>query len=577
VTAIGRAVAAGATANLAVGTLFAWSLVAEQAAADVGATGTTTSAVFATAIVTFTVALLVVGRLDPQPAPRFVLVAAAAVAGSGLGLAAVSQHPVTLWCGVGLLFGAANGLAYGVATEVAARAPAARRGAVTGVVVAAYAAGPILLGVVGPRLVAVAGWRACLGGLAVVVTVLLLVAAGLAPGDRHRHRHRWDESAGSAAEPFGRGTVLLLWLVFAGGVAPALLVFAHALQLAAARGLGPGSFPTDVDVIAVCPKGMGKSVRALYVQGTEINGAGINASFAIHQDVSGKATDRALGWSVALGAPYTFQTTLESEYRSDIAGERGILLGAVHGIVESLFRRYVAEGADDREAFVRSVESITGPISRTISHDGIIGVYQALGASGREVFARAYSAAYPVGREVFAEIYDEVASGNEINSVVLAGNRLDQFPMGAIDSTGMWSVGQKVRADRVDQLATIDPFTAGVYCGVMMGQIDHLLAAGHPYSEVANESVIESVDSLNPYMHARGVAYMVDNCSVTARLGSRKWAPRFDYLLSQQAYPALGPDRTVDMSPFHAFEGHMIHDVLRTCAGLRPEVDIFVQ
>lgn len=338
-----------------------------------------------------------------------------------------------------------------------------------------------------------------------------------------------------------------------------------------------GSFPTDVDVIAVCPKGMGKSVRALYVQGTEINGAGINASFAIHQDVSGKATDRALGWSVALGAPYTFQTTLESEYRSDIAGERGILLGAVHGIVESLFRRYVAEGADDREAFVRSVESITGPISRTTSHDGIIGVYQALGASGREVFARAYSAAYPVGREVFAEIYDEVASGNEINSVVLAGNRLDQFPMGAIDSTGMWSVGQKVRADRVEQLATIDPFTAGVYCGVMMGQIDHLLAAGHPYSEVANESVIESVDSLNPYMHARGVAYMVDNCSVTARLGSRKWAPRFDYLLSQQAYPALGPDRTVDMSPFHAFEGHMIHDVLRTCAGLRPEVDIFVQ
>jgi len=250
VTAIGRAVAAGATANLAVGTLFAWSLVAEQAAADVGATGTTTSAVFATAIVTFTVALLVVGRLDPQPAPRFVLVAAAAAAGSGLGLAAVSQHPVTLWCGVGLLFGAANGLAYGVAAGVAARAPVARRGAVTGVVVAAYAAGPILLGVVGPRLVAVAGWRACLGGLAVVVTVLLLVAAGLAPGDRHRHRHRWDESAGSAAEPFGRGTVLLLWLVFAGGVAPALLVFAHALQLAVARGLGPGASGIAVSALA---------------------------------------------------------------------------------------------------------------------------------------------------------------------------------------------------------------------------------------------------------------------------------------------------------------------------------------
>lgn len=108
---------------------------------------------------------------------------------------------------MGLLFGAANGLAYGVAAGVAARAPAARRGAVTVVVVAAYAAGPILLGAVGPRLVAVAGWRACLGGLAVAVTVLLLVAAGLAPGDQHRHRR--DENDGSAAKPFGRGGLVV--------------------------------------------------------------------------------------------------------------------------------------------------------------------------------------------------------------------------------------------------------------------------------------------------------------------------------------------------------------------------------
>ncbi|UZJ26857.1 MFS transporter (plasmid) [Rhodococcus antarcticus] len=247
-TATGRTVAAGATANLAVGTLFAWSLVAEQAAADVGATGAVTSAVFATAIATFAVTLLAVGRLDPQPPSRFLLVAAAVVAGAGLGLAAVSQDPVTLWFGVGLLFGAANGLAYGVAAGMAARAPAARRGAVTGVVVAAYAAGPILLGAAGPRLVAVEGWRACVGGLAVVVTVLLLVAAGLAPGDQDRHQ--WDEKDGAAAEPVGRGTVLLLWLVFAGGVAPALLVFAHALQLAAARGLGPGASGIAVSVLA---------------------------------------------------------------------------------------------------------------------------------------------------------------------------------------------------------------------------------------------------------------------------------------------------------------------------------------
>ncbi|MFB9836237.1 hypothetical protein [Actinoallomurus acaciae] len=102
-------------------------------------------------------------------------------------------------------------------------------------------------------------------------------------------------------------------------------------------------------------------------------------------------------------------------------------------------------------------------------------------------------------------------------------------------------------------------------------------ASGHPYSEIANESVIEAVDSLNPYMHARGIAHLVDNCSTTARLGARKWAPRFDHLLTQQTYPALDQHRpSSDPTPFAAFEDHPIHDVLHTCAQMRPPVDIFV-
>lgn len=338
------------------------------------------------------------------------------------------------------------------------------------------------------------------------------------------------------------------------------------------------SFPDNVDVIAVCPKGMGKSVRALYEQGREVNGAGINASFAVHQDVTGRATDRALGWSVALGAPFTFQTTLRSEYLSDLSGERSILLGGVHGVVESLYRRFRDRGMSGEEAFRHSVESLTGPISRIISKDGLDGVYKRLDRDGREVFAQAYSAAYPVGLELTQEIYDEVASGNEIRSVVMAGKRFDRFPMGKIDQADMWLVGQKVRADRVEDEIPLDPFTAGVFIGAMMGQVDALIERGHPYSEIANESVIEAVDSLNPFMHARGVAYMVDNCSTTARLGSRKWAPRFDYLLTQQAYPAIDDERQpVDLTPFNGFEKHVIHPVLRVCAELRPSVDIFVE
>jgi ketol-acid reductoisomerase len=335
------------------------------------------------------------------------------------------------------------------------------------------------------------------------------------------------------------------------------------------------TFPENVNVVAVCPKGMGPSVRALYVQGAEVNGAGINASFAIQQDVNGKATDHALAWSIGLGSPYSFQTTMESEYRSDIFGERGILLGGVHGLVEALYRKYRNEGASQEDAFKRTAESVTGPISKTISHHGIIGVYEQLDDAGKETFKRAYDASYLPMKAVLQEIYDEVRSGNEIRSVVVAGPRLENYPMSTIDQTEMWLVGEGVRAARVEEEIPLDPFTAGAYVATMMAQIDVLDEAGHPLSEIVNESVIEATDSLNPYMHARGIAYMVDNCSITARLGSRKWAPRFDYAMVQESFPALDAQQS-DQGPSSKFEDHRIHGVLETVGQMRPSVDIFV-
>src|SRR5204862_4683300 len=156
--------------------------------------------------------------------------------------------------------------------------------------------------------------------------------------------------------------------------------------------------PANINVIAVCPKGMGPSVRRLYVQGEEVSGAGINASFAVQQDVDGRATDYALGWSVALGSPYTFETTLESEYKSDIYGERGILLGAVHGVIEALYGRFVAQGMSKDAAFLNSAESITGPISKTISKRGIRAVYDGLDAAGKAEFEKVYTASYTTAR-----------------------------------------------------------------------------------------------------------------------------------------------------------------------------------
>jgi ketol-acid reductoisomerase len=419
------------------------------------------------------------------------------------------------------------------------------------------------------------------------------VKVGLRPGSRSMDEARragFTEASGTLGEMFaviGESDLILLLIADAAlaelfpkvfeAIRPgATLGLSHGFLLGHMKNVG-ASFPPGINVIAVCPKGMGPSVRRLYVQGRTVNGAGINASFAVEQDADGRATDLALGWSVALGSPCTFQTTLESEYRSDIFGERGVLLGAVHGLVESLYRRFKQQGMSPDDAFLNSAEAITGPISRTISKQGILPLYEGLDARGRTAFEQAYAAAYPTARDLLEEIYDEVESGNEIRSVVMAGARLKRRPIGKIDRTETWKVGERVRAGRVEEKLPLHPFTAGVYAAVMMAQVDLLVEKGHPYSEIANESVIEAVDSLNPYMHARGVSYMIDNCSTTARLGARKWAPRMDYLLTEQAYVRIDEREPLDAALIEAFKRHPIHAVLAECAKLRPSVDISVE
>ena len=361
--------------------------------------------------------------------------------------------------------------------------------------------------------------------------------------------------------------------IFAALKPGATLGLSHGFLLGYLESIGE-KFPASNDVVAVCPKGMGPSVRRLYEQGKSKKGAGINASFAVHQDKSGKATDIALAWAIALGSPFVFKTTMTEEYKSDIYGERGILLGAVHGIVEGLFRRYTKMGMSPEEAFINTSESITGPITKKISKQGILKVYTDMSPADKKIFEIAYSASYKPAREILEEMYDEVASGNEIRSVIMAGSRHSEFPMGKIDNTYTWQVGEKVRASRDEAKIPMNPTTAGVYVAVMMAQIDVLLKHKHSYSEVVNESVIEAVDSLCPYMHYKGVSFMVDNCSTTARLGSRKWAPRFDYILEQLAYPAIDAGTAADPQLIDNFVKNSVHPAVEECCKLRPSVDI---
>jgi ketol-acid reductoisomerase len=414
----------------------------------------------------------------------------------------------------------------------------------------------------------------------------ITVAVGLRAGSSSivdAERHGFSRAGGTLGdwlEVVAASDLVLLLVSDAAQAAHYPAIFA-ALRPGATLGLSHGflaghlanegaGFPDTVNVIAVCPKGMGDSVRRLYVQGADINGAGINASFAVVADRDGHSVDRALAWSIGIGSPYTFLTTVDSERLSDIVGERAVLLGAVHGIVESLYQRCRIAGDDPETAFERSCETITGPVARTISRAGLRAVRD--GLADRDTFDRAYAAAYRPCRELIVEIYDEVASGNELRSVILAGDRLRHTPMTGISGSPMWTAGRAVRKRRGGRELAPDPFAAGIFVAAMMAQVDVLAERGHPWSEIVNESVIEAVDSLLPYMHARDVAYMVDNCSTTARLGARKWGPRFAAALDQIAYPAAD---TAAPAP-DVFVSHPVHDVLAGLAPLRPPVDISV-
>ncbi|WP_134120202.1 ketol-acid reductoisomerase [Kribbella kalugense] len=424
--------------------------------------------------------------------------------------------------------------------------------------------------------------RDSLDGTGVVVSV------GLRPGSasaEDARKHGFTEENGTLGdwlEVAAASDLVILLIADAALAANHEQIFA-VLKPGATIGLSHGfllghltaigsSFPDGHPVIAVCPKGMGDSVRRLYQQGATINGAGINASIAVHADPDGHGWDRALAWSIGLGSPYTFATTLADEYRSDIVGERAILLGAVHGLVEVLYRHFRIEGADPVTAYERSTEAITGPIARTISDDGLVAVRAASGDV--DLFDRAYSAAYGPARDLVAEIYDEVADGTELRSVILAEQRLATRPMTEIGGSPMWTHSAEVHARRATAAQNIDAVTAGLFVATMMAQVDEFAARGHAWSEIVNESVIEAVDSLLPYMHARDVAYMVDNCSRTARLGTRRWGPRFQAAYEQIALPHL--DHPADPALLKDFEDNPAHDALAAAAKLRPSVDISV-
>ena len=124
--------------------------------------------------------------------------------------------------------------------------------------------------------------------------------------------------------------------------------------------------PDNVDVILVAPKGSGTSLRRMFLEGR-----GLNSSFAIFQDSTGRAKERVVALGIGVGSGYLFPTTFKKEVYSDLTGERGTLMGAIQGIFAAQYEVLRANGHSPSEAFNETVEELTHSLMPLVAEHGM--------------------------------------------------------------------------------------------------------------------------------------------------------------------------------------------------------------
>ncbi|MBI2074894.1 MAG: ketol-acid reductoisomerase [Candidatus Levybacteria bacterium] len=203
--------------------------------------------------------------------------------------------------------------------------------------------------------------------------------------------------------------------------------------------------PKDVDVILVAPKGSGRTVRKIFLEGR-----GINSSFAVFQDASGKAKEKVLAMGIGVGSGYLFETTFQKEVYSDLTGERGVLMGALAGIMEAQYNILRKKGHTPSEAFNETVEEATQSLIPLISENGMDWMYENCSTTAqrgaldwRHKFRKAVE-------PVFKELYEKVKSGHEAEVVIKANSKPDykkqlRKELDEIKNSEMWKAGARVR------------------------------------------------------------------------------------------------------------------------------------
>lgn len=208
--------------------------------------------------------------------------------------------------------------------------------------------------------------------------------------------------------------------------------------------------PADIDVVLVAPKGSGRSVRKLFQQGK-----GINASYAVFQDSSTHAEEKALAFGIGIGSGYLFQTTFEKEVYSDLTGERGVLMGALAGIICAQYQVLRNHGHSPSEAFNETVEELTQSLVPLIGENGMDWMYSNCSTTAQrgalDWLPRFRDATMPV----FEKLYASVASGQEAEITIEANRRSDYksrltTELEQMSQEEIWQVGSEVRKLRAE-------------------------------------------------------------------------------------------------------------------------------
>ena len=208
--------------------------------------------------------------------------------------------------------------------------------------------------------------------------------------------------------------------------------------------------PKNIDVILVAPKGSGTSVRKNFLAGS-----GINSSFAVHQDFTGRAEDRVKAIGIAIGSGYLFPTTFEKEVYSDLTGERGVLMGAIAGIMEAQYTCLRENGHSPSEAFNETVEEFTQSLIRLVDQNGMDWMYNNCSETARIGALRWRGRFRDSAKPLFDSLYELVASGEEVKIVLeksAESNYLKKLAkeLEEMGNSEMWRAGKTVRSLRPD-------------------------------------------------------------------------------------------------------------------------------